>query len=74
MRISSGAWAPCGYGLVVERHLAKVEIGVRFPVTAQNMRKPPSIGGFLLLWTVGEKVGDMGIKDRNIQLCPRPRL
>ena len=25
-----------GYGLVVERVLAKDEIGVRFPVTAQN--------------------------------------
>ena len=26
-----------GYGLVVERHLAKVEIGVRFPVSAQKL-------------------------------------
>ena len=26
----------CGYGLVVERVLAKDEIGVRFPVSAQK--------------------------------------
>ena len=30
-------WPPRGYGLVVERVLAKDEIGVRFPVSAPRL-------------------------------------
>src|SRR3989344_5680292 len=33
----------CGYGLVVERVLAKDEIGVRFPVSAQTTCAPARI-------------------------------